>query len=100
MTDFTANISLFPTTEKKSEKSPDASGNIEILESEIQAVISYLQTAERTANYKDEQVVKIRVATWNNESKAGKRYLAGKVSPPMAQSDTATQPSASSELPF
>ena len=100
MSEFQGNITLFPAQEQKSEKSPDASGNIEIKTSEIQALISYLQSAERTNNYKDEEVIKIRVACWNNESKAGRKYLGGFVSPPMTQTDspTPTQPSSSSSL--
>ena len=100
MSNFSANISLFTATDKKSEKSPDVSGNIEILESEIPALISYLQTAERTANYQEGQVVKLRVSIWNNVSKAGKEYLGGKVSPPMAQGNAPAQSSSTENLPF
>ena len=100
MTDFSANFSLFPAKEKKSEKSPDSSGNIEFAVSDIPAVIEHLQTAERQTNYKEIEVVKLRVAGWNTESKGGMRYVNGKVSPPMAQSATPAQAFSTQELPF
>lgn len=82
--DFTASMSLFPAQEKKSENSPDHSGTIEFLASDISAVVEYLQTSERSKNWKDEEVVKIRVAAWNSVAKgSGKAYLSGRVSPPL-----------------
>jgi hypothetical protein len=84
MTEFSARFSLFPSKEKKSEKSPDTTGNIEVAVDQIQSMISYLQTAEREQDYQGNDVVKIRLAAWNTTSKGGMAYQSGKVSPPMA----------------
>ena len=94
MAEFNASFSLFATKEKKSEKSPDHTGNIEILADEVQAMISYLQTAEREDDWQGNSVVKIRIASWNNTSEGGLQYQKGKVSPPITQAATPTQPEA------
>lgn len=100
MTEFSARFSLFPNDQKTSENSPDATGNIEVLATEIPNLVSYLQSAEQSEDYKGNQIVKIRIAGWTQTSeKTGKRYQSGKISPPMA--NTATQQQAVSEgLPF
>jgi uncharacterized protein (DUF736 family) len=98
MTDFSARFSLFPTDQKKSENSPDATGNIELLTSEIPQFIDFLHNAERVEDYKGNQVVKIRMAGWTQESKQGKRYQSGKISPPMT--DTPAQAKSEESLPF
>nr|BAR36013.1 unnamed protein product [uncultured Mediterranean phage uvMED] len=98
MTEFSARFSLFPQAKKTSENSPDATGNIEVLVTEIPNLISYLQSAEQSEDYKGNQIVKIRLAGWNKESESGKRYQSGKVSPPMA--NAATQGSSMSDIPF
>ena len=96
MTEFSARFSLFPQDEKKSENSPDTTGNIEVLATEIPNLISYLQSAEQVEDYQGNQIVKIRMAGWTKESKGGKRFQSGKVSPPMsnapAQANTADLP--------
>jgi len=94
MAEFNASFSLFASKEKNSEKSPDHTGNIEILADEVQAMISYLQTAERENDWKGNSVVKIRIASWNNTSEGGLQYQKGKVSPPITQAATPTQPEA------
>ena len=91
MSEFNASFSLFASKEKKSEKSPDHTGSIEILADEVQAMISYLQTAEREDDWQGNSVVKVRLASWNSESKNGLRYQRGKVSPPMAMANTPTE---------
>jgi hypothetical protein len=88
MTEFSARFSLFPSKEKKSEKSPDTTGNIEVAADQIQSMISYLQTAEREQDYQGNDVVKIRLAAWNTTSKGGMAYQSGKLSPPMANAPT------------
>ena len=106
MSEFNASFSLFASKEKLSEKSPDHTGTIEVLADEVQAMISYLQTAEREDDWQGNSVVKIRLASWNNISPKGLAYQKGKVSKPMPKSDTATQRSApapvaaGSDLPF
>ena len=86
---FSASMSLFPAQEKKSENSPDHTGSIEISAAEIGSLVEYLQNAEKEKNWKDELVVKVRVAAWNSVAKgSGKAYLSGRVSPPMAQTQS------------
>ena len=97
MNDFSARFSLFPQDEKKSENSPDTTGNIEVLAAEIPNLISYLQSAEQVEDYQGNQIVKIRMAGWTKESKTGKRFQSGKVSPPMGN---APAQAVSSDLPF
>ena len=99
MTELNASFSLFPSQEKKSERSPDYSGTIEIPVDQINALTAHLGSQPED-NWKDEKVVKLRIAGWKAESKAGKQYVNGKVSVPMAQNNAPTQASASEELPF
>ena len=89
-TEFNSNFSLFPAQEKKSEKSPDFSGTIEIPVDQINSLVGHLGTKPE-ANWKDEPVVRLRVAGWNTKSRSGKEYVNGKVSIPMAQSNTPAQ---------
>lgn len=98
-TELNASFSLFPSQEKKSERSPDYSGTIEISVDQINALTAHLGSQPED-NWKDEKVIKLRIAGWKATSKAGKDYVNGKVSVPMAQSPTATQGSASESLPF
>ena len=101
MTEFNAKFSLFPSKEKKSEKSPDSTGSIEIAANEVAALVSYLQDPANTQDdWQGNPAVKLRIAGWNSESKAGLRYVNGKVSPPMAQSATPAQASSTDSLPF
>lgn len=97
MSDFNASFSLFPAQEKKSERSPDYSGTIEIPVDQLNALMAHLGT-EPELNWKDERVLKLRIAGWKAESERFKNYLKGKVSVPMAQTATATQ--SSEALPF
>lgn len=90
MTDFNANFTLFPAQEKKSERSPDFSGTIEIPVSELEALKAHLSSEPET-NWKDEPVIKLRLAGWNSTSKGGKQYLNGKVSTPLPPTTTPTQ---------
>ena len=99
MTELNASFSLFPAQEKKSEKSPDCSGTIEIPVDQINALTSHLGSQPEN-NWKDEPVVRLRIAGWKTESKSGRNYVNGKISIPMAQNNAPTQASASDELPF
>ena len=87
MSNFNARYTLFPVQEKFSAKSPDVTGNIELLAEEIPSFIEYLQSAERVEDYKGNQIVKIRMSGWDNESKTGKQYQSGMVSPPQEQNE-------------
>ena len=105
MPEFSAPISIFPVKEKKNEKGPDYTGDIEISTGELQDVINYLRNADHQMNWKDEPVIKLRISAWANESKNGAKYLKGSVQPPYKpQSEVPSSESvgtpASSELPF
>ena len=80
---FTPRFSLFTAQEKKQERSPDRTGSVEILKSEVPALIEYLRLQEGEPNYKDETVVKLRIAGWNATSKNGLEYINGSLSAPM-----------------
>ena len=98
-TELNASFSLFSSQEKKSERSPDYSGTIEISVDQINALTAHLGSQPED-NWKDEKVIKLRIAGWKAESKAGKQYVNGKVSVPMAQSATPAQASSTENLPF
>ena len=93
MSDFSINFAQFTVKEenKKSDKSPDITGNLEVPAEEVNALIAYLQTAERVLNWKDDEVVKIRLAGWNREIRQGKNqgdpFLSGKLSSPWVPQD-------------
>ena len=85
MSDFNIGFVQFTTLEenKKSEKSPDVTGNLEVLESNIPELINYLQTAERELDYQEKnKVVKIRLAGWNGTTGKGAPMLKGKLNAP------------------
>jgi len=90
--DFNSNFSLFPTQEKRSGKSPDFSGTIEIPVDQIDSLIAHLGTKPET-DWQDNPVVKLRVAGWENTSKSGKNYVNGKVCIPLKKEDTPKQAS-------
>ena len=85
MNDFNARFSLFNAKEKKSELSPDMSGTIEVKREDIGALREYLLNAPTETNYKDEQVIKLRISGWNTESKGGLQYINGLISPQQQQ---------------
>jgi len=98
MIELNASFSLFPTQEKKSERSPDYGGVIEIPTDQIDALVAHLGTKPEN-NWKDEPVVKLRIAGWKAQSPTGKNYLKGKISVPMQQQQQA--PIANDdEIPF
>lgn len=82
MTDFSAQIAVFPREVDNGSKQPNASGDIQVLATEIPNLISFLQQAERENDYKGNSVVKLRVALWQGVSKSGGAYMSGKVTPP------------------
>lgn len=83
MTDFSLRFSLFAQQEKKSDKSPDQSGTLEIPMGAVEALAAYLKSATPETNYKDEPVVRLRMAGWSRESKGGKPYTSGLISAPL-----------------
>ena len=96
MSDFSINFVQFTVKEenKKSDKSPDVTGNIEVPAEEVNALIAYLQNAERVLDWQDKEVVKIRLAGWNREIKKGPNqgdpFLSGKLSAPYVPQDKPT----------
>ena len=100
MTDFKARFSLFRQEEKRNERSPDYSGNLEIPEDQVQDLIAYLGTAEKST-YNDKRFIKIRLGAWFKTSKQGKEYLSGNAAPPIGGGEPApVAPPASEEIPF
>jgi len=87
MSEFKATLALFPAKEKRSERSPDHSGSIEVLKAEIPALIAYLQSAQTEENYKGESIVKLSVGTWINQMRDGREYLKGSISQPMKRDE-------------
>ena len=93
MSDFSINFVQFTTKEenKKKDTSPDVTGNIEVSAEEVNALIAYLQNAERVLDWQDKEVVKIRLAGWNREIKKGPNqgdpFLSGKLSAPYVPQD-------------
>ena len=98
MSELNASFSLFPTQEKRSERSPDYSGSIEIPVADIDALVAHLGT-QPESNWKDEPVVKLRIAGWKAQSQGGKNYLNGKISVPMQQQQQAPVAN-DDEMPF
>jgi hypothetical protein len=76
---FTAKFSLFDVDIKKSEKSPDKTGSIEIEIDEAMKLAEYLTAQPGEPSYGGKTVIKIPVSAWNTESKNGLRYLYGSV---------------------
>jgi len=98
MTELNASFSLFPAQEKKSERSPDYGGTIEIPVDQIDALVAHLGTQPEN-NWKDEPVIRLRIAGWKAQSQGGKHYLNGKVSVPMQQQQQAPATN-DDEMPF
>ena len=99
MPELNASFSLFPTQEKRSERSPDYSGSIEIPAADIDALVAHLGT-QPESNWRDEPVVKLRIAGWKATGRAGNMsYINGKVSIPQDQQPAAAA-SSDEEVPF
>jgi uncharacterized protein (DUF736 family) len=98
MTELNASFSLFPAQEKKSERSPDYSGVIEIPADQVDALVAHLGTQPEN-NWKNEPVLKLRIAGWKAQSQGGKNYLNGKISVPMQQQQQAPVAN-DDEMPF
>jgi uncharacterized protein (DUF736 family) len=98
MSELNASFSLFPTQEKRSERSPDYSGSIEIPVADIDALVAHLGS-QPESNWRDEDVIKLRIAGWKATSKGGKSYLNGKISIPQEQQQQQA-PADDEEIPF
>ena len=84
MADFNIGFVQFTQLEedKRTEKSPDVTGSIEVLATDVDALINYLKTAEREEDYRGDEVVKLRLAGWNGMTRKNKPMLKGKLSEP------------------
>ena len=84
MADFNIGFVQFTQLEedKRTEKSPDVTGFIEVLATDVNALINYLQTAELEEDYRGNKVVKLRLAGWNGTYRKNKPMLKGKLSAP------------------
>jgi len=84
MADFNIGFVQFTQLEedKRTDKSPDVTGSIEVLATDVDALINYLQTAEREEDYRGDEVVKLRLAGWNGMTRNNKPMLKGKLSEP------------------
>jgi hypothetical protein len=91
---FTASFSLFPAKDRAKKTSPNHSGTIEVPAAEVQSMIAWLQAAQPENNWKDEPVVKLSIAAWDNSSENFPQYLRGRISPPMPKKEDAT------DMPF
>ena len=91
---FTASFSLFPAKDRAKKTSPNHSGTIEVPAAEVQSMIAWLQAAQPENNWKDEPVVKLSIAAWDNSSEKIPQYLRGRISPPMPKKEDA------SDMPF
>ena len=65
---FSGFLSLFPTREKKTEKSPDYSGGIEFPLEEAMKLADWITTQPGEENYKGDLVIKVPICGWNRES--------------------------------
>ena len=92
--DFKGNLSLFPVKEKRSDKSPDMSGTIELTLDQAMAMAEWITAQPGEEGYGGTTVVKLRIAGWEKTSRNGKNYISGLVSAPQpaTQNNTADDP--------
>ena len=86
MADFTntrINMSLFQQLEKdrKSDKSPQATGSLEIKVDDLNEFFSLASALQPVENWKGEMVVKLRCGVWHRDTRNGKPYESISVSP-------------------
>ena len=93
---FNGNLSMFPTREKRTDKSPDYTGTIELPLDQAMAMAEWLTAQPGETSYNGNTVIKVSVAGWKKTSQSGMAYLSGRISPPLAKQ----QAQADSEMPF
>lgn len=89
MADFSnarINLTLFQQkeTDRKSEKSPHATGALEIAVTDLNEFFSLAMALEPVENWKGERVIKLRCAAWDKETKDGRPFQSCSVSPDRA----------------
>tara|TARA_B100000287_G_C20625230_1_gene777505 strand:- start:976 stop:1263 length:288 start_codon:yes stop_codon:yes gene_type:complete len=77
---FTGRLVLFNNSEKKSQNSPDLSGNIEFTLQDAMALADWITGQEGETNYAGDTVVKVPVSAWHRESKNGTSFVSGQMS--------------------
>ena len=97
MSDFSKariNITLFQQKEESrtSDKSPHATGSLEINVDALQEFFNLAMALEPTENWKGEQVVKLRCAAWDKETKDGRPFQSCSISPDRAAEFKPDQP--------
>ena len=86
MADFSntrINMALFQqlAQDRKSDKSPQATGSIEISVADLNQFFSLALALEPVDNWKGEPVIKLRCGVWHRETKNGKPWESISVSP-------------------
>ena len=77
------NCKLFQKLEKErsSDKAPNATGFIEIPVADLNEFFSLALALEPVDNWKNEKVIKLRVAAWHRDTQNGKPYESLSISP-------------------
>ena len=80
------NVSLFQqrAEDRKSEKSPHATGYLEIAVEDLNEFFSLAMALEPVENWKNEKVIKLRAAAWQKTTKDGRKFDSVSVSPDRA----------------
>lgn len=94
---FEGSFTLFPAKEKRSDRSPDQTGTLELTLDQAAALADWLVAQPGESAYGGKVVVKLRLAGWEDVSRNGLAYIKGKVNPPLPPSDG--QPVAAAAAP-
>lgn len=65
---FNGRFTLFPSREKKSERSPDKTGFMELELEEALKLADWITAQPGETNYKGDKIVKIPMAAWDKRS--------------------------------
>lgn len=91
-TAFNATFTLFDAKEKRSEKSPDKTGILEIELEQALRLAEYLTAHPGEKNYQGNDVIKISLSAWDSRSKDGLEYIRGTVWAKKSESTVNDQP--------
>ena len=97
MADFSnarINLTLFQQKEedRKSDKSPHATGALEISVADLHEFFTLALALEPVENWKGDQVVKLRCAAWDKETRDGRPFQSCSISPDRAAEFKPDQP--------
>ena len=90
---FNGRLVLFNNQQKKSDKSPDMSGSVELSMQDAMAFAEWITGQGGEENYKGEKVIKVPVSAWHTQSKNGTGFISGQMSAQKAQAEV-------DEIPF